>query len=61
MNRLRRSARTGVVVFGALALLMVYPGVSLGSSSPSLDPAMRQARERADAINNADDVPKVRT
>jgi hypothetical protein len=59
MRRFRRAARTGVVVFGALALLMVYPGVSLGSSSPSLDPVMQQARERAEAINNANDVPQV--
>ncbi|HZQ76600.1 MAG TPA: hypothetical protein VFE55_04665 [Acidimicrobiia bacterium] len=59
MRRFRRAARTGVVVGAALALLMVYPGVSLGSSPPSEDAAMQQARQRAEAANDADDVPKV--
>ncbi|MCA1842414.1 MAG: hypothetical protein LC792_04355, partial [Actinobacteria bacterium] len=59
MRSFRPAARTGLVVLAALALLMAYPGASLGSSSPSLDSAMQQAQERAEAINNANDVPKV--
>src|SRR5581483_4718690 len=59
MRTFRRAAKTGVVVGAALALLMVYPGTSFGNSSPSLDSAMQQARQRADAINNVNDVPKV--
>src|ERR1051326_4010724 len=59
MRGFRRAAKTGVVVGAALALLMVYPGASFGSSSPSLDSAMQQARQRAEAINNVNDVPKV--
>src|SRR2546423_12577423 len=59
MRRYRRGARTGVVVAGALSLLMVYPGVSTGSRTPSVDAALRQSRERAEAINNVNDVPKV--
>ncbi|HZQ79316.1 MAG TPA: hypothetical protein VFE55_18435 [Acidimicrobiia bacterium] len=59
MRRFRRAANTGVVFGAALALLMVYPGTSFGSSSPSLDSAMQQARQRAEAINNVNDVPKV--
>jgi hypothetical protein len=59
MRRYRRAARTGVVVAGALSLLMVYPGVSTGSQTPSVDAALRQSRERAEAINNVNDVPKV--
>src|ERR1043165_2399480 len=59
MRRFRRAANTGVVFGAALALLMVYPGTSFGSSSPSLDSAMQQARQRAEAINKTNDVPKV--
>ncbi|HEY4409920.1 MAG TPA: hypothetical protein VGO87_08555 [Acidimicrobiia bacterium] len=60
MRRYKRAARTGIVVAGALSLLMAYPGVSNGSQNPkSFDQAMRQSRERAEAINNVNDVPKV--
>jgi hypothetical protein len=59
MRRYRRAARTGIVVTGALSLLMVYPGVSTGSQTPSVDAALRLSRERVEAINNTNDVPKV--
>src|SRR2546423_396579 len=60
MRRYRRVFRTGIVVTGALSLLVVYPGVSTGSPAPdSVDSALRLSRERVEAINNANDVPKV--
>jgi len=59
MRRFKRAARTGIVVAGALSLLVVLPGVSSGSQSASLDATLQQARQRANAINNVDDVPKV--
>jgi hypothetical protein len=60
MRRFRRATRTGIVVTGALALLMVYPGASQGQSTPDpVDSALRLSRERVEAINNANDVPHV--
>jgi hypothetical protein len=60
MRRYKRAVRTGIVVAGALSLLVVLPGVSTGSPAPeSVDAALRLSRERVEAINNADDVPKV--
>jgi len=58
--RFRRAMRTGVIVAGAMSLLVVFPGTSTGQTVPnSLDSALRTARERAEAINDANDVPKV--
>jgi len=60
MRRYRRAARTATVVAGALSLLIVFPNISTGSTEPNgVDSALRQSRERVEAINNADDVPKV--
>ena len=59
MRRYRRAFRTGIVVAGALSLLMVYPGVSTGSPAGSVDNALRLSRERVQAINNTNDVPAV--
>ena len=59
MKRYRRALKTGLVVTGALSMLIALPGISSGSSAPSLDSALQAARQRAEAINNANDVPAV--
>jgi hypothetical protein len=60
MRSFRGGTRKGIVVLGALALLAVYPGVSTGNSGPdSVESALRLSRERVEAINNTNDVPRV--
>jgi hypothetical protein len=60
MRTFRGGTRKGIVVLAALGLLAVYPGVSSGSSqSNSVASALTAARQRADAINKTNDVPKV--
>jgi len=60
MMRFRRGIRTGVVVTAAMSLLMVFPGTSNGKTMPdSVDSALKISRERVEAVNNANDVPKV--
>src|SRR5215210_2069985 len=60
MRSFRGGTRKGFVVLGAMALLAVYPGVSTGDSGPdSVESALKLSRERVEAINNTNDVPKV--
>jgi hypothetical protein len=60
MRSFRGGTRKGIVALSALALLAVYPGVSSGNSEQnSVDSALKVARERAEAINNTNDVPAV--
>ncbi len=60
MRSVRGGTRKGIVVLGAIALLAVYPGVSTGNSGPdSVESALRLSRERVEAINNTNDVPRV--
>jgi hypothetical protein len=60
MRSFQGGTRKGIVVLGALALLAVYPGVSIGSETPdSVEAALKLSRERVEAINNTNDVPKV--
>jgi hypothetical protein len=43
-----------------MALLAVYPGVSTGNSGPdSVESALQLSRERVEAINDTNDVPRV--
>jgi hypothetical protein len=47
-------------VGGALSLLMLYPGVSTGSSAPDpVQAALKVSRAQVEAINRAGDVPRV--
>jgi hypothetical protein len=60
MRSLRGGTRKGIVFLSALALLAIYPGVSTGNSGPnSVESALQLSRERVEAINNTNDVPKV--
>jgi hypothetical protein len=60
MRSLRGETRKGIVILGALALLVVYPGVSTGNTGPnSVESALQLSRERVEAINNTNDVPRV--
>jgi hypothetical protein len=60
MRSFKGGTRKGIVVLSALALLAVYPGVSTGSEGPdSVESALKLSRERVEAINNTNDVPKV--
>ncbi len=60
MRSFRGGTRKGIVVLGALALVAMYPGVSTGNAGPdSVESALRLSRERVEAINNTNDVPRV--
>jgi hypothetical protein len=60
MRGFRGGTRKGIVILGALALLAMYPGVSTGNTDPdSVDSALQTARQRVEAINNTNDVPRV--
>jgi hypothetical protein len=60
MRRFRRAIKPGIVIGGALSLLMVYPAVSTGQPAPNpVDAALRLSRARVEAINKVDDVPPV--
>ncbi|HZI39671.1 MAG TPA: hypothetical protein VFF24_15305, partial [Acidimicrobiia bacterium] len=60
MRSIRGGTRKGIVLLSAVALLAIYPGVSSGNSGPdSVESALRLSRERVEAINNTNDVPRV--
>ena len=60
MRSIRGGTRKGIVLLGAVALLAIYPGVSTGNAGPdSVESALRLSRERVEAINNTNDVPRV--
>src|SRR5688572_29585773 len=60
MRSIRGGTRKGIVLLSAMALLAIYPGVSTGNTGPdSVESALRLSRERVEAINNTNDVPKV--
>ncbi len=60
MRSIRGGTRKGIVLLSAVALLAIYPGVSTGNTGPdSVESALRLSRERVEAINNTNDVPRV--
>ena len=60
MRSIRGGTRKGIVFLSAVALLAIYPGVSTGNTGPdSVESALRLSRERVEAINNTNDVPRV--